>query len=357
MYVYTGSFTDMDLADHGAGGGIYRFELDTDSGALSGMQLAAEAPNPNFVLFSRDGTRLYSVVEAEFVSDPSGTAVRLYDVDRATGALTLRSSAEFGITGPCHMSIDPQERAVFVGCYTGGGAVMVPLGGGGDLGDPVEVRHEGSSVNPERQEAPHPHSANVTADGRFLHVPDLGIDRVVTYRVEHGPARLTRVSDAASAPGAGPRHMTFTPDGAFAYVMGEMASTIMAFRCESDGGLTHLQTLSSLPAGFSGENSTADVRMHPRGHVVYCSNRGHDSIAVFSIDPRTGKLSQRGHVPTGGQTPRGFNVDPSGTWLLAANEQSETVFSFRVDGADGMPVPTGSSIGVPRPTSVAFAPA
>ncbi|MCY4372654.1 MAG: beta-propeller fold lactonase family protein, partial [Spirochaetaceae bacterium] len=168
MYVYTGSFTDMDLADHGQGRGIYRFELDTDSGALSGMQLAAEGPNPNYVLFSRDGTRLYTVVEAAFTSDPSGTAVRLYDVDRATGALTLRSSAGFGVTGPCHMSMDPQERAVFIGCYTGGGAVMVPLDGAGAPGDPVEVRHEGSSVNPERQEAPHPHSANVTADGRFL---------------------------------------------------------------------------------------------------------------------------------------------------------------------------------------------
>lgn len=357
MYVYTGSFTDDALADHGCGRGIYRFELDTESGALSGMQLAAEAPNPNYVLLSGDGTRLYAVMETGFTGEPSGTGVRLYDVDRATGALTLRSSAEFGITGPCHMSLDPQERAVFVGCYTGGGAVMMPLVGGGDLGDPVEVRHEGSSVNPERQEAPHPHSANVTADGRFLHVPDLGIDRVVTYRVGHGPAHLTRISDAASAPGAGPRHMTFTPDGACACVMGEMASTIMAFRCESDGGLTHLQTLSSLPDGFSGENSAADVRMHPRGHVVYCSNRGHDSIAVFSIDRRTGELGPLGHVPTGGQTPRGFNVDASGTWLLAANEQSDSVFSFRVDGADGMPIPTGSSVEVPRPTCVAFAPA
>ena len=156
---------------------------------------------------------------------------------------------------------------------------------------------------------------------------------MVTYRVEHGPARLTRISDAASAPGAGPRHMAFTPDGAFAYVMGEMASTIMAFRCESEGGLTHLQTLSSLPAGYSGENSTADVRMHPRGHVVYCSNRGHDSIAVFSVNGRTGELAPLGHVSTGGRTPRGFNVDPTGTWLLAANEQSDSVFSFRVDGA------------------------
>ena len=355
MYVYTGSFTEIDLADHGYGRGIYRFELDTESGALSGMQLAAEAPNPNYVLFSRDGTRLYSVVEAGFTSEPSGTGVRLYDVDRATGALTLRSSVGFGVTGPCHMSLDPEERAVFVGCYTGGGAVMVPLGGGGD---PVEVLHEGSSVNPERQEAPHPHSANVTADGRFLHVPDLGIDRVVTYRVEHGPARLTRISDAASAPGAGPRHMAFTPDGAFAYVMGEMASTIMAFRCESEGGLTHLQTLSSLPAGYSGENSTADVRMHPRGHVVYCSNRGHDSIAVFSDRP-AGRASSRrsGTCPPAASTPRGFNVDASGTWLLAANEQTDSVFSFRVDGADGMPVPTGSSIEVPRPTCVTFAPA
>ena len=256
------------------------------------------------------------------------------------------------------MSLDPEERAVFVGCYTGGGAVMVPLGGGGNPGDPVEVLHEGSSVNPERQEAPHPHSANVTADGRFLHVPDLGIDRVVTYRVEHGPARLTRISDAASAPGAGPRHLAFTPDGAFAYVMGEMASTIMAFRCESDGGLTHLQTLSSLPAGYSGETSTADVRMHPRGHVVYCSNRGHDSIAVFS-DRTAARASSRrsGTCRPAASTPRGFNVDPTGTWLLAANEQSDSVFSFRVDGADGVPVPTGSSIEVPRPTCVTFAPA
>ncbi len=356
MRVYTGSYTDHDVEDHGYGRGIYRFELDTDSGALSGMQLAAEASNPNFVLFSRDGARLYSVAELGTGSDPAGAAIRRYDVDRATGALALRSEVEIGVSGPCHLSLDPQERAVFAGCYTGGGAVMVPLGGAGELGAPVRTLHRGSSVNPERQEAPHPHSANVTADGRFLHVPDLGIDRVVTYRVEHAPARLTRICDAASNPGAGPRHLAFTPDGAFAYVMGEMASTIMAFRCERDGRLTHLQTLTSLPAGYSGENSTADVRMHPRGHVVYCSNRGHDSIAVFSVDRRSGELTPLGHVSTGGRTPRGFNVDPSGTWLLAANEQSGSVLSFRIDGA-GMPVPTGASIDVPRPTCVAFAPA
>lgn len=357
MRVYTGSYTDHGVRDHGYGRGIYRFELDPDSGALSGMQLAAEAPNPNYVLFSRDGARLYSVAEAGIDSGPAGAAVRLYDVDRATGALTLRSAVEIGVSGPCHLSLDPEERAVFAGCYTGGGAVMVPLGAAGAPGAPFRALHQGSSVNPERQAEPHPHSANVTADGRFLHVPDLGIDRVVTYRIEHDPARLTRSSDVASNPGAGPRHLAFTPDGAFAYVMGEMASTIMAFRCERDGGLTHLQTLSSLPAGYSGENSTADVRMHPRGHVVYASNRGHDSIAVFSVDRRSGELSALGHVSTGGRTPRGFNVDPSGTWLLAANEQSDSVYSFRIDGAGGMPVPTGASIEVPRPTCVAFAPA
>lgn len=357
MRVYTGSYTDHAVEDHGYGRGIYRFELDPDSGALSGLQLAAEAPNPNYVLFSRDGARLYSVAETGVDRGPAGAALRLYDVDRATGALALRSAVEIGVSGPCHLSLDPEERAVFAGCYTGGGAVMVPLGGAGEPGAPVRALHQGSSVNPERQQEPHPHSANVTADGRFLHVPDLGIDRVVTYRIEHDPARLTRSSDVASNPGAGPRHLAFTPDGAFAYVMGEMASTIMAFRCERDGGLTHLQTLTSLPAGYSGENSTADVRMHPRGHVVYASNRGHDSIAVFSVDRRSGELSALGHVSTGGRTPRGFNVDPSGTWLLAANEQSDSVYSFRIDGAGGMPVPTGASIEVPRPTCVAFAPA
>ena len=356
MYVYTGSFTEIDLADHGYGRGIYRFELDTEGGALSGMQLAAEAPNPNYVLFSRDGTRLYSVAEASFTSEPSGTAVRLYDVDRATGALTLRSSVGFGVTGPCHMSLDPEERAVFVGCYTGGGAVMVPLGGGGD---PVEVLHEGSSVNPERQEAPHPHSANVTADGRFLHVPDLGIDRVVTYRVEHGPARLTRISDAASAPGAGPRHLAFTPDGAFAYVMGEMASTIMAFRCESDGGLTHLQT-PIVAAGRVLGRELDRGRAHASRAATSCTaptaaTTRSPSSPIDRPDGRARAARARAHRRPAHRAVSTW--DASGTWLLAANEQSDSVFSFRVDGDDGMPVPTGSSIEVPRPTSVAFAPA
>lgn len=357
MYIYTGSYTDHEAEDHGYGQGIYRFELDPDSGALSGVELVAEAPNPNFVLFSRDVKRLYSAAELGISSEPTGAAVRLYDVDRVSGALSLRDQAEIGIAGPCHLSLDPAERAVFVSCYTGGGAVMVPLDSEGGLGTPVRVLHSGSSVNPERQEGPHPHSANITADGRFLHVPDLGIDRVITYRVEHLPARLARIAEAASAPGAGPRHLAFTPDGRFAYVMGEMASIIMTFRCEGDGSLTLLQTLTSLPDGFVEENSTADVRMHPRGHVVYASNRGHDSIAVFSVDKGSGELSPLGHVATGGLTPRGFGVDPSGRWLLAANEQSDSVFSFRVNGADGMPVPSGYSIEVPRPTCVAFLPA
>lgn len=356
MYVFTGSYTDHEVQDHSYGEGIYQFKLDMESGMLSGMRLAVEAPNPNFVLFSRDGTRLYAAAERSISSEPSGAAVYLYDVEQSTGKLAYRAEARIGISGPCHLSLDPQERAVFVGCYTGGGAVMVPLGGSGELGIPIRSLHSGSSVNPDRQEAPHPHSANITADGRFLHVPDLGIDRVVTYQVDHTPAQLTRVTEVASSPGSGPRHLSFTPDARFAYVMGEMASTIMAFQCESDGNLTLIQTLSSLPKGFGGENSTADVRMHPSGHVVYASNRGHDSIAVFQVNQGSGELVLLGHVSTGGLTPRGFNVDPSGTWLLAANEQSNSVFSFRVDGNDGMPVPSGYSIEVPRPTCVAFMP-
>ena len=357
MYVYSGSYTDHEVIDHICDQGIYCFELDTDRGALSEAKLVAEAPSPNFVLLSVDGARLYTVVEAGRPTNLNGTAVRMYEVDRLEGMLKLRSEVQISVTGPCHMSMDSRERAVFIGCYTGGGVVMVPIDDGGELGDPIEVLHEGSSVNPERQEAPHPHSANVTADGCFLHVPDLGIDRVITYRVDHQPSRLTGISDVAVKPGAGPRHLAFTPDGAFAYVMGEMASVIMGFRCEDGGTLTHLQTVTSLPGEYFGENSTADVRIHPRGHVVYCSNRGHDSIATFSIDKRTGELTLLGHVSTGGRTPRGFNVDASGTWLLAANEQSDSVFSFRIDGLDGFPVPTGLSVGVSRPTCIAFSPA
>ena len=189
MYVYSGSYTDHEVIDHICDQGIYCFELDTDRGALSEAKLVAEAPSPNFVLLSVDGARLYTVVEAGRPTNLNGTAVRMYEVDRLEGMLKLRSEVHISVTGPCHMSMDSRERAVFIGCYTGGGVVMVPIDDGGELGDPIEVLHEGSSVNPERQEAPHPHSANVTADGGFLHVPDLGIDRVITYRVDHQPSR------------------------------------------------------------------------------------------------------------------------------------------------------------------------
>ena len=355
MYVYTGSYTDHKVDGHVSGEGIYRFDLERESGKLSDLQLVATAPNPNFVLLSQDRTRLYAAAEAGLSGEPVDSSVILYDVDSHTGELTFRAEEKIGISGPCHLSLDPQERAVFVGCYTGGGAVMRPLDSSGNLRTPIRSLHSGSSVNLERQEAPHPHSANITADGCFLHVPDLGIDRVVTYRVGYDPEKLTRIGEVASTAGAGPRHLAFAPDSRFAYVVGEMASTIMVFRCEGNGKLTLLQTLSSLPVGFSGKKSAADVRIHPCGHVVYVSNRGHDSIAVFRVNKGSGGLDLMGHVPTGGHEPRGFNVDPSGEWLLAANEQSGSVFSFRVDGEDGMPVPSGYSISVPRPTCVAFA--
>ena len=316
MYVYTGSYTDHKVDGHVSGEGIYRFDLERESGKLSDLQLVATAPNPNFVLLSQDRTRLYAAAEAGLSGEPVDSSVILYDV---------------------------------------GGAVMLPLDSSGNLRTPIRSLHSGSSVNLERQEAPHPHSANITADGCFLHVPDLGIDRVVTYRVGYDPEKLPRIGEVASTAGAGPRHLAFAPDSRFAYVVGEMASTIMVFRCEGNGKLTLLQTLSSLPVGFSGKKSAADVRIHPCGHVVYVSNRGHDSIAVFRVNKGSGGLDLMGHVPTGGHEPRGFNVDPSGEWLLAANEQSGSVFSFRVDGEDGMPVPSGYSISVPRPTCVAFA--
>jgi 6-phosphogluconolactonase len=220
------------------------------------------------------------------------------------------------------------------------------------------VQHEGKGPNPRRQEAPHAHVALFDPTGRRVYVADLGIDRVKVYRVGPGGALVPNepAPEAVTPAGGGPRHLAFRPDGRFAYVNNELDATVTAFAHDPEtGALTALETLPTLPAGWDGGKSTAHILTTVDGRFLYVSNRGHDSLAVYGIDAASGRLTPRGHVPTGGKTPRDFGIDPTGTWLLAANQGSNTVQVFRIDGATGGLTPVGVPVDVPRPVCVLFA--
>jgi 6-phosphogluconolactonase len=221
------------------------------------------------------------------------------------------------------------------------------------------IQHEGSSVDPRRQAGPHAHSINVAPDNRFAFVADLGLDRVMIYRFDpqRGTLEANNPPWASLAPGAGPRHFAFHPSGRSAYVINEMKSTVTAFAYDANrGSLDEIQTVTTLPESFIGNNTTAEVQVHPSGRFLYGSNRGHDSIAVYAIDAETGRLTFVEHESTGGSTPRNFGLDPDGRYLLAANQASDSVVVFRIDAATGALTPTGHSIEVPSPVCVRIVP-
>ncbi|MDW8355887.1 MAG: lactonase family protein [Bryobacterales bacterium] len=350
--VYIGTYT------RGESKGIYAWRFDATSGRLTELGLAAEATNPSFLAVHPSARYLYAVSEiAEFSGQKSG-AVNAYAIDRKTGRLALLNQVSSGGLGPCYVSVDATGRCVLVANYGGGSVAAFPVGTDGRLRDASALRqHTGASVHPRRQRQPHPHSIQPSPDNRFALAADLGVDKLFVYRFHALKGSLEPHDPPAMdlAPGSGPRHFAFHPSGRFVYVINELASTVTAFRWEATSGrLRELHTVSTLPEGFAGENTTAEIRVHPNGKFLYGSNRGHDSIAVFAVDPKTGLLSARGHVPTGGKTPRNFNLDPSGRYLWAANQNSNNVTVFRVDPATGGLTPTGQRLNVPSPVCVRF---
>jgi len=221
-------------------------------------------------------------------------------------------------------------------------------------------QHQGSSANPQRQEGPHAHEFVLDADNHFAFSPDLGLDKILIYKYDAAKGTITANDPpyATVAPGSGPRHLSFHPNGRWAYVINEILSTVTAFHYDSKkGALTEFQTVSTLPADFTGESSTAEIEVSPNGKFLYGSNRGHNSIAIFSIDPASGKLTLIGHQSTQGKTPRNFAIDPTGTYLLAANQDSDNVVVFRMDSETGKLTPTGNEIQVSMPVCIAMMPA
>jgi len=242
--------------------------------------------------------------------------------------------------------------------YSSGSVAAFPLRDDGRLGEASSlIQHRGSSVNARRQQGPHAHSVNFSLDNRFLVAVDLGLDKLMVYRADATKATMesndppfTRVK-----PGSGPRHFTFHPSGRYAYVINEMLSTVTVFHYEAEhGALNEVQTISTLPQGFEGRNSTAEVRIHPSGKFLYGSNRGHDSIAVYAVDAATGMLRAVEHVSTGGKRPRNFEIDPSGRFLFAANQGTHNVVVFRIDPSSGRLSRVGEPLEIPSPVCVRF---
>ena len=353
--VYVGTYTGG-----GKSQGIYAYRLDLATGKCTPLGLAAEVKNPSFLAIHPSHEFLYSVSEISDLDGKPTGGVSAFAVDLSTGKLTKLNHQSSEGRGPCHVMVDRTGSTVMVANYGGGSIASYPIAADGRLAPAASaIQHEGKSVNPQRQEAPHAHSINVSPDNRFAVAADLGLDKLLVYRLDPATSKLV-ANDPPSASvksGSGPRHFAFHPSGKTAYVINELACTVTVFDYDAKRGvLTERQTVSTLPEGEKVEPgySTAEVQVHPSGRFVYGSNRGHDTITVFAVDPKDGTLRQIQNESTQGHTPRGFGIDPTGRFLLAGNQASDTVTVFRIDQKSGRLVPTGEKLDVGAPVCVKF---
>ena len=348
LTVYFGTYTRG--ADSSKG--IYRSTLDLNTGKLSEPVLAAETTNPSFLEIHPSGKFLYAVSESGGAGSVSAYAIG------EDGNLKFLNQQPSGGAGPCHVNIDHAGKNALVANYGSGSASVIPIKSDGRLAEPTGfVQHTGSSVNPNRQKGPHAHSINVSADDRFAFVADLGIDKVMIYKldVEKGTIVANDPPFAKLKPGAGPRHFAFAPNDRYAYVINELHCTITAFAYDqASGALTEIQTIPTLPEAFDGSSSCAEVRVHPSGRFLYGSNRGHDSITVYRINRRKGTLTFVEHETADIKTPRNFNIDPTGKFCLVANQGSDSIVVFRINRKTGALEPTGNKIAVGRPVCIRF---
>lgn len=353
---YVGTYTG------GESKGIYRFLLDRTTGEVSEPQVTTGVVNPSFLAIHPSQRYLYAVSEIEDMDGRKTGGVTAFAIDPETGELHKLNQQPSEGAGPCHLVVDKAGKNVLVANYGGGSVAVIPIQEDGSLAEPsAAIQHEGSSVNKRRQEKPHAHSVNLDSENNFAFVADLGLDKVMIYRFdpEKGSLEANDPAYAKTHPGAGPRHFAFHPDGNYAYVINELDCTVTAMEYDAKTGtLTPIQTISTLPADtkFEDRFSTAEVVAHPSGKLLFGSNRGHHSIARFTIDPQSGKLSFLGTTPTQGETPRNFAIDPTGTILLAENQDTGNIVLFRIDAATGNLTPTGTSLEIPRPVCIRMIP-
>jgi 6-phosphogluconolactonase len=353
MYVYVGAYTTEQKP-----AGISVFKMDESTGALDHIQTVLGLNSPTFLALHPTLPLLYTVERHFVLEDPSVGAIAALAINQSDGTLNKLNRVKSGGTSPAYVGIAPDGRAVFAAHYLSGHVSSFPLSDTGALGEATTViHHEGNGPDERRQTGPHAHSIIADPTGQFVLACDLGIDKVMVYRLEGSALVPNIVPYGQVGSGGGPRHITFHPSGKFVYVINEIGNTITGFAWDAGRGtLTHIQHIDTLPADYTGTSHTAQIIAHPNGRFIYGSNRGHDTIAIFRVDEATGRLTAIGHESTQGKVPRNFNVDPSGTFLLAANQDSDTIVTFRIDPTEGTLNATGHVTQTPSPVCIMFRP-
>lgn len=354
-FLYVGTFTHMPPHPRGRAEGIYVFRFDPGLATLTPVQVVQNVHSPSYLNLSPDGRHLYSVNAVPELDGQPGGGASTFAVDPADGQLTFLNHESSRGGGPCFVLVDRSDHWVLVTNFFTGSVAVLPIQADGRLGPASAVaQHEGSSQHPTRQAGPHAHSVNLDPAERHAVVCDLGIDQVRVYQFDAASGKLTPNPGQPFVqlpPGAGPRHLAFHPNGRVVYVIDEIDSTVAVFDYDAaNGTLNPVQMISTLHPGYSGENSTADIHVHPNGCFVYGSNRGADTIAVFAADPESGRLTPIAWEPTRGKTPRNFTLDPSGSFLLAANQDSDNIVAFQVDPTTGLLHWIGELTQVPSPS-------
>jgi 6-phosphogluconolactonase len=351
--VYIGTYTGPKSK------GIYAYWFDAATGKTESVGLVGEMVRPSFLALHPNGRFLYAVSELGNDGKENGS-VTAFAIDFKSGMLAALNTVTSGGGGACHLVVDKTGKSLIVANYGSGSVAALPVGADGRLGAAASlIQHSGSSVDRRRQNGPHAHAVVLSADNRFVFVPDLGLDQIRIYRLDAATAQLTPNDPpfVSTKPGSGPRHFAFSPNHKFAYTLHEMGSMVTAWAyTPASGKLSELQTISTLPADFHGEDNSAEIEVHAKGRFLYASNRGHDSITVFAIG-RDGKLTVVENVPTQGHIPRNFKIDPTGRYLFAANQNTNNIVLFKIDPGTGRLSAAGQTLEVQSPVCVQFVPA
>ena len=349
--LYVGTYTEDNRTD-----GIYLARMDAATGELRLESALNAGANPSFLAIHPNGRTLYAVNEVEKRGEKASGGVSAFSIASDTGALTRINEQASEGGAPCYASVDRRGHALLVANYAGGNVALLPIQSGGGLAPAANVtQHRGKGPNAERQEAAHAHCIVSDPSNRYVLAADLGIDKVVVYRLNAERAlEHVESGDAQLEPGSGPRHIAFHPTLPLVYVATELSSTVTRLRFDAErGALTPIDTRSTLPSGWTGRSYAADIHVAPSGRTLYVSNRGHNSVAVFSID-KAGALTLEQTMPTGGDWPRNFSLDPTGRWLLVANQRSGDIVVFARERDSGHLTATTQRIAIPSPVCVRF---
>lgn len=349
--LFIGTYTEPEKS---RSEGIYVYRMDPSSGKLAFERVVKGVVNPSFLTFHPEHNFLYAVNEVRSFAGQSDGGVSAFSIDPTSGEVTpLNQQPSYG-DDPCYISVEQTGRYAMVANYTSGCVATFPILPDGKLSSATQVIQEsGFSVVPERQTGPHTHCVLPDSANRYAIVADLGLDKLMVYRIDLQQGKLQQHAEVNVQPGAGPRHMAFHPNGQHIYLINELNSTLTCYFYQ-DGSFTELQTVSALPENFKGKSFAADVHISPDGKYLYASNRGHDSIVCFQIDEGTGWLNYRSHTPCGGKEPRNFAIDPSGTFLLVANQKTNNIVTFKRDLLTGELISTRHKAKVSMPVCLKF---